>query len=123
MMSSRRKWGSTNIHMKIAYLGIAGSNSYAAAIHYFEKETQLVGYLSFREIYEAIVHKEVDAGIVPVENTLAGSVYENYDFLNTYSVLVTGEYYLKFENHLLGLPSNQNINDIKKVYSHPQPLM
>ncbi|MEI6532450.1 MAG: prephenate dehydratase domain-containing protein [Candidatus Roizmanbacteria bacterium] len=110
---------------KVSYLGIAGSNSYVAAIRYFGEQTVLIGTPRFLDIFNSVINKNVDFGIIPIENSLAGSIVENYDLLLKLPVTVVGEYYLKFENHLLGITSNIqefDIRQIKKVYSHPQPL-
>lgn len=120
---------------KIAYLGIPGSNSYTAAKNYFGEKNEFIGVKKFEEIYQKILADEIQYGIVPVENSLAGTIAENYDLLSRYDVNVTGEYYLKFENHLLVLQSSRHpveerdpvtidtrLKNITKVYSHPQPL-
>lgn len=113
--------------MKIAYLGIPGSNSYAAAQQYFALDADFIGCKKFAEIFANVVVGRADFGMIPVENTLAGSVFENYDLLYRYDVYVKGEYYLKFENHLVGIMDahatlKELIKQITKVYSHPQPL-
>ncbi len=128
--------------MKIAYLGIPGSNSYTAAKNFFGEKNEFVGVKKFEEIYQKILSNEIEYGIVPVENSLAGTIAENYDLLSRYDVNVTGEYYLKFENHLLAChpesrPNRDKLHEtqskdpvnldmrlkqITKVYSHPQPL-
>ena len=112
--------------MKIAYLGIPGSNSYTAAKNYFGENNEFIGVPKFSDIYTQVLQAQCDSGIIPVENNLAGSVAENYDLLHRYDVHVTGEYYLKFENHLLTVPTQklpeERMQDIKQVISHPQPL-
>jgi prephenate dehydratase len=90
--------------MKIAHLGIPGSNSYSAAKQYFGTNHEYIGVSKFIDIFTQVLDGTVNAGIIPVENSLAGTISENYDLLNRFDVKVTGEYYLKFENHLLGLP-------------------
>lgn len=112
--------------MKIAYLGIPGSNSYTATKHYFGDENEFIGVPKFSDIYTKVLSGEVQHGMIPVENSLAGSVAENYDLLQKYDVHVVGEYYLKFENHLLAIPTQElpddRLSKITQVISHPQPL-
>ena len=113
---------------RIAYQGIPGSFSYLAARAFFGEEQNWRGTSYFREIFELIRDKHVDSGIIPVENSLAGSVYENYDLLARHDLTVTGEYYLKIEHHLLALPQSgsiaiaDQIRDIRQVLSHPKAL-
>lgn len=112
---------------KIYYLGIPGSNSYAAARQYFGTDHDLMGKQTFLDIFTAVTEDASAFGIIPIENTLGGSVVENYDLLDRFDVWISGEYYLTFENHLLAWPLNkpndQRLQDIKTVYSHPQPLL
>lgn len=112
--------------MKISYLGIPGSNSYTAAKHYFGEEHEFIGVNKFADIYTNVLTGQTEYGIIPVENNLAGSVAENYDLLQKYDVHVVGEYYLKFDNHLLGVKQaklpEDCIKEITQVVSHPQPL-
>jgi len=113
--------------LKIGYLGIRGSNSYAAAKQYFFETGKLIGVSHFLELFQALKTGVVNRIIIPVENSLAGSVVENYDLIRKYHFQVVGEYYLQFENHLLGVPECglnkvNNLKKIKQVFSHPQAL-
>lgn len=115
--------------MKISYLGIPGSNSFSAARRYFGENHEFLGRDSFVALFKDIVQEKSSFAIIPVENSLAGTVVQNYDLLNRFDVSVIGEYYLKFENHLLAYPTKETkstqerIGTITHVYSHPQPLM
>lgn len=108
----------------IAYQGIPGSFSHTAAQDYFGKDTpsadEFIGTNQFKEIFELVKNEKADFGIVPVENSLAGSIYENYDLLAKYKIQVIGEQYLKIEHCLLGI--DMDIKNIKEVYSHPKAL-
>jgi prephenate dehydratase len=110
---------------KIAYLGIPGSYSHSAALAFFKDSKDFVGVASFKDIFEAIKSGSVDAGVLPIENTLAGSIYENYDLLDHNDLHVIGEYSLRIEHCLLGHGSTsdrQDLKHIKTVYSHPKAL-
>lgn len=112
----------------IAYQGIPGSFSYLAATKYFGLEQRWLGTSHFRDIFKLIDDKTANYGIVPVENSLAGSVYENYDLLGKYNLAVVGEFYLKVTHHLLCLPQSGSIpvttqiKQITQVVSHPKAL-
>lgn len=112
---------------KIAYLGIAGSYSYLAAMQYFKDQPiDLVGVKNFNQIFKQVESGECDYGLVPVENSLAGSVYDNYDLLFEHNVHVAGEHYLKIDLHLLGveseMPTDVRLKKLNKVVSHYKAL-
>jgi chorismate mutase/prephenate dehydratase len=111
---------------KIVYQGIEGSYSYLVGIKYFGSKNIFIGVNNFKEIFKNVEERKADFGVVPIENSIAGSVYENFDNLNKFKVKVIGECYLEIEHHLLGikakLPFNLRIKFIKKIYSHPKAL-
>ncbi len=112
---------------KVAYLGIAGSYSYLAALEYFKnEEIDLIGAKNFRNIFDLVEKGEADYGLIPVENSLAGSVYDNYDLLYEHDIAVVGEHYLKIDLHLLGteseMPHEVRLQHLSKVVSHYKAL-
>jgi prephenate dehydratase len=64
---------------------------------------------------------EVDAIVIPVENTLAGAVVEHYDLLREYSVFIERELVVRIEHHVIGI-GDSNLNDVQRIYSHPVAL-
>lgn len=107
---------------KVAYLGIPGSYSYAAAEALFEgQEASFDGMASFRDIFEAISQDKADYGVVPIENTLAGSIYDNYDLLAAHKLNITAEYYLQISHCLLGV-KGANVARLRRVHSHQKAL-
>ncbi len=112
--------------LKIAYQGVPGSFSYLTGVKFFGKKNKFIGTKEFKEIFELVKNQKADYGILPIENSIAGSVYENYDLLDKYEVKIVGESYLKIELCLLGvkikIPLNQRIKLMKKIYSHPKAL-
>ncbi|MCX7996390.1 MAG: prephenate dehydratase [Patescibacteria group bacterium] len=111
----------------VAYLGIPGSYSYLAARRQFAGTGfEFVGASSFRAIFTGIENGNFDYGMIPVENSLAGSVYDNYDLLHQHDVAVVGEQYLKIDLHLLGTKSSMQpatrLEHISKVVSHYKAL-
>lgn len=107
--------------MKIGFQGLKGAYSQGAIYSYFGINTETIGYESFYEVFRALENQEIDYGVVPIENSIGGSVAENYDLLLKEDVYVVGEIYFRIVNSLLGIPGVK-LDDIKAVYSHPQPL-
>ncbi|GBD34491.1 P-protein [bacterium HR35] len=112
---------------KIVYQGIPGSFSYLAGIKFFGNKNKFIGTETFKEIFELIDKNKADFGIIPIENSIAGSIYENYDLLNKYPIKVVGEIYLRIIHNLLAIKlknisKRKRLKLIKKVYSHPKAL-
>lgn len=78
-------------------------------------------YRTLAEVFEAVESGVVVRGVVPVENSQAGSINETYDLLLKHGLFITAEHHLEVVHCLLALPG-QNLTDIKQVYSHPQAL-
>lgn len=101
------------------FQGITGSYSYQAAQNW-DRDLLLIGKNTFREVFSALQAKEGDYAVIPLENSLAGSIYENYDLLLEYSTSILGEIYLKIDHCLLS--KGEDIGTLKKVLSHPKAL-
>jgi prephenate dehydratase len=112
--------------VKAAYLGIPGSYSHLAVLEHFGKKAEYVGAKNFRDIFAKVEKGEADYGIIPVENSLAGSVYDNYDLLHEHKVSVVGEHFLKINLQLLGIesamPPEVRVEHLAKVVSHYKAL-
>ncbi len=102
---------------KVAVLGTPGSFSYAAARHLLPGCTPC-SYGSFPEIFQAIAEESVDCGILPVENSSAGSVGEVYDLLLKHRFYIIGAETLYIHHCLAGVPGKT----FSKAFSHPQAL-
>ena len=107
---------------KIAIQGIQGSNHYIVAKNYFDTSSQIQEFLSFDGLVHSIVSGNSNFGIMAIENTIAGSIIPNYALIDQHHLVITGEYYLNIHHHLMAL-QNQNLQDIKEVYSHPMALL
>lgn len=110
------------LHAKIVFPGAEGAYSEAAMAQYFGKHIESFHVDTFREAMEAIAKEEADFGVIPIENSTAGSVIGNYDLLEEFDNTIVGEQIIKIEHCLLGVEGT-DISHIKKVYSHPQSLM
>lgn len=105
----------------IVYQGIAGAFSHITAEMHFGSQNTFVGKQKFKELFEDVVTGTADFAVVPIENTLAGSVYENYDLLESYDVHVIAEHKTRIEHHLMALPG-ATIAGLTRVFSHPKAL-
>ncbi|MEI6438075.1 MAG: prephenate dehydratase [Candidatus Omnitrophota bacterium] len=105
--------------LSIAYLGAEGSNSYAAAIHKFGSQVNYVGRASIAEVFGSVENGESDYGIVPIENSVEGSVTPTADRLTESDLQVCAQVTIKIAHNLL---ANGPLDKIKKVYSNPQVL-
>lgn len=104
----------------IACQGVDGAYSAQAATCLFEG-SPVHYYKQFEDVFEAVNQGKARFGIIPVENSTAGSVHEAYDLIMKYRFYVVGAYDLKIE-HCLCAKENVNFEDVEDVYSHPQAL-
>jgi 3-deoxy-7-phosphoheptulonate synthase len=104
---------------RAAFLGELGTFSHKACSQYFGNDVRAVPMSSFREIFEAVKGGEVDFGVAPLENSLTGSIHENYDLLLEYDLRIVGEITLRIMHHLIGHPG-ESIDSVKRLFSHPQ---
>lgn len=106
--------------MRIAYQGEPGAFSEAAARR-VDADAQLVPYRSFDEVFDAVDAGPASCGVVPIENSIGGSIHRNYDLLLAHELSIVGEVELPVVHHLLALPG-ATLEGLKRVYSHPQGL-
>jgi prephenate dehydratase len=103
----------------VVYAGVPGSFSHKACVQFFGAEVPYQSCPLFREVFEAVENGDATLGIVPLENSFTGSIHENYDLLLEYDLHIVGELTLRIEHNLIGHPDT-SLNNIKRVYSHPQ---
>ena len=110
--------------MKVAFLGLTGSNSHLAAQKYLSDNATPLGLTSFSKIFSEVSLGFADVGILPLENSLTGSIYEIYDLLIKNDLDIIGELFLKINHNLLVksdfLNKKLSIQDITICYSHPE---
>src|SRR5687767_2355542 len=106
--------------MRIAFQGEPGAYSEAAALTY-SAHAEPMSCKTFDEVFDAVLHKKATHGIVPMENSIGGTIHRNYDLLVDHDIPITGEVELDVVHCLQALPGTK-IEDIKIVYSHPQAL-
>lgn len=108
----------------VAYQGTNGAYSeMAGAKHFGPRDVDAVfrGYDSFAEMLEAVAQGKAKYGVLPIENTTAGSINEAYDLLARMNLFVVGEEVLRVQHCLVALPGVKQ-NEIRRVFSHPQAL-
>ncbi|MBI9101978.1 MAG: 3-deoxy-7-phosphoheptulonate synthase [Spirochaetales bacterium] len=107
----------------VSFQGEHGAFSEKALNRYFEGEkTTAKGCSGFRDVFRDVVTGTADYGIIPIENSLAGSIHENYDLLIQHpDIQIIGEKMLRVQHSLIGFPDT-DIESITRVYSHPQGL-
>lgn len=106
--------------MRIAYQGEPGAFSEAAARR-VDAEAELVPCRTFEEVFAAVEGGPATHGVLPVENSIGGSIHRNYDLLVTHHVPIVGEVEVAVVHQLLALPG-VTIDRLRRVYSHPQAL-
>lgn len=106
--------------MKVAFQGEPGAYSEQAAFNYFG-EVETLPCESFDAMFDAVVLGKSDAALAPIENSLAGSIHQNYDLLLRHDLHIVGEYLLRVRHCLIAMPGVKKA-DIKKAISHPQAL-
>lgn len=104
----------------IACQGVDGAYSGKAGKALFP-DSDIKFYKQFEDVFEAVNQNKARFGIIPVENSTAGSVHESYDLIMKYRFYVVGAYDLKISHCLCAKPTTKYEN-VENVYSHPQAL-
>jgi len=103
---------------KVAIQGIKTSWHDVSARKYFGEDIELIKCTSFKKLCESLYTEEADAGVMAIENTIAGTLLSNYSLLMDYDFKIVGEVFTHIHMHLMALPGT-TLNDIKYVQSHP----
>ncbi len=105
----------------VAYQGVPGAFSEDATIALLGDAVDRVAVTRFDDVFDGVVRGDVRHGVVPVENTLAGSVHAVYDLLGAKDVHIVGETTLRV-SHVLAAPFSATVASLRRVYSHPVAL-
>ena len=106
--------------MKVAIQGERGSFSHEAVLTFLPESSLLTCSLS-ADVFDSLERGTAAAALIPLENSLAGSVAEHYDLLLTREVHIRQEFRLRIRHNLVAAPGTK-LKDIKHVYSHPVAL-
>lgn len=107
---------------RVVYQGLPGAYAHDAVCQYFGEDCDMYHVESWRDAMEEVKEGKADYAVLPIENSTAGIVSQVYDLLVEYDNYIVGETFVKVEHALLGT-QDANIEDIERVYSHPQSLM
>jgi prephenate dehydratase len=106
---------------RIAFQGERGAFSEVAVRQLLGLAPEVVPLQRFEDVFRSLKQREVDGAVVPIENTLAGSVHENYDHLQHYELPIVGETSVRIVHNLIA-PPGVTLVKIRRVYSHPVAL-
>ena len=104
-----------------AFQGEPGAYSEAAVLEHFGPQAAPLPCASFVEAFAAVENGTAAVGMIPIENSLAGSIHQNYDLLLQHKLVITGEHYLRVRHCLISNPGVR-MEDLRRVISHPQAL-
>jgi prephenate dehydratase len=105
----------------IAFQGEPGAYSELAACEHFGPEINVLPCESFDQVYAAILEGKATHGMLPFENSLAGSIHRNYDLILRHELFIVSEYHLRVSHCLLGITGSK-LEAIRQAHSHPQAL-
>ena len=107
---------------RVVYQGVEGAYSHEAALTYFGEGADVRHVKTWEDAMEEVESGRADYGVIPIENSSAGAVSDNYDLLLRHDNVIVAEICIPVNHMLLGLPG-ASLEDIQTVYSHPQALM
>ncbi len=105
----------------VAFQGERGAFSEEAAQKLFGSTIEVLPCQRFEDVFRALDRKKVQAAVIPIENTLHGSVHENYDHLLHFDLPIVGEINVRIVHNLIAAPG-VTFGKIRRVYSHPVAL-
>jgi arogenate/prephenate dehydratase len=106
--------------MRIAYQGEPGAFSEAAARR-VDPAAELMACRTFEEVFDAVEGGPAGCGVLPIENSIGGTIHRNYDLLLEHQLSIVGETEVPVVHHLLALPG-ATLEGLRRIYSHPQGL-
>ena len=107
--------------MKVSFQGERGAYSESAALSFFGPSIELKPCRELSEVFKSVEGGEADYGVVPIENSIEGSVNQTYDLFLIHNLKVCGEIVIRIVHCLIANPQTE-LKSVKTVYSHPQAL-
>ena len=111
---------SQELYVRIAYQGEPGAFSEAAS-RQIAADGQMVPCKSFEDVFAVVNTNGADFGVLPIENSIGGSIHRNFDLLLEHDLPIVGELEVPVVHHLLALPG-RTLEQVRRIYSHPQAL-
>src|SRR5690242_15517458 len=106
---------------RVGFQGELGAFSQEAVHQLLGSSVEVVPFEKFEDVFWALRKGTTDAAVIPIENTLAGSVHENYDHLLHYDFRIVAETNVRIVHNLMAAPGVR-FKDVRRVYSHPVAL-
>lgn len=107
---------------RVVYQGVEGAYSHAATLQFFGMDARAYHVERFEDAMQEVRDGRADYAVLPIENSSAGAVIDNYDLLVQYDNYIVAETFIAASHALLGTPDAE-LSDIRTVFSHPQALM
>jgi prephenate dehydratase len=107
--------------IRVGFQGEHGAYSESAAIELYGDGISTFPFASFEEVYLGVETGSVEVAILPIENSLAGSIHRNYDLMLRHRLNIQREINLRISHCLLGLPG-VSLEEVRRAHSHPQAL-
>ena len=107
--------------VRAGFQGALGAFSQEAVRQLVGNQATAVPFERFEDVFTALIRRRIDVAVIPIENTLAGSVHENYDHLVRFDVRIAAETNVRIVHNLIA-PPGVRFKDVRKVYSHPVAL-
>ncbi len=106
---------------RVAFQGALGAFSQRASSTIFGSKIKLLPCFDFDDVFAAVRQKKAEFAVIPIENSLAGSIYQNFDLLARNSLEIVAETSVRIEHNLIAQPGTM-LRQIKQIYSHPSAL-
>ncbi len=107
--------------VRVGYQGSPGAYSQKAVLDLLGHDVETVGYIAFEDVFDALSNDDVSYALLPIQNSLGGSIHVNYDLMLRYDFHIIAEYELKVEHCLMALPKTR-MEDLRAAMSHSQAL-
>jgi len=107
--------------MRIGFQGEPGAYGEEALLRCFGDSVEPVGYVTLDEVVANLLSGDLDAALLPAENSVAGTIGRTYELLLEYSLTIVGDIVHPIRHNLLALPGVR-LGQVRRVFSHPQAL-
>ena len=110
-------------NLQVAFQGEPGAYSELAAFDYYGDQIKTIPCETFEDVFAAVSEEKGRTiyGLLPIENSLAGSIHRNYDLMLRHELHIIGEFHLRVSHCLMVLPGVK-LKEIERIHSHPQAL-